>query len=424
MSGLWRQARSFDTAVQLLLINQLTINLGFYMLMPYLAAHLSGSLALSAWAVGLVLGVRNLSQQGMFLIGGALADRLGYKPLIVAGCALRTVGFTALAFADSLATLIAASAATGLAGALFNPAVRAYLAAEAGERRVEAFSLFNVFYQSGILLGPLLGMALLTVSFPVTCLVAAALFAGLTVLQTRSLPQRGGGPTAEPVSLRTQAGTVLGNRPFWLFAAAMTGSYVLSFQIYLALPLETQRLTGQGPAATIATSALFVVSGLVALLGQLRITAWCKRTWSSPQCLVAGLLLMGAAFLPPLWSSARPPATGWPATVFAVLPLLACAAGLALATAVLYPFEMDTIVVLARDRWVATHYGLYNTVCGIGITLGNLATGAVLDASRAAGIAFAPWVLLAAVGGLCAVAVAALARGGHLGVPAKEPVAA
>ncbi|MCX5275305.1 MULTISPECIES: MFS transporter [Streptomyces] len=424
MTGLWRQARSFDTAVQLLLINQLTINLGFYMLMPYLAAHLSGSLAMAAWAVGLVLGVRNLSQQGMFLIGGALADRLGYKPLIVAGCALRTVGFAALAFADSLATLIAASAATGLAGALFNPAVRAYLAAEAGERRVEAFALFNVFYQTGILLGPLLGMALLTVSFPVTCLVAAALFAGLTLLQTRHLPERSGGPAGEPVSLRTQARTMLGNKPFWLFSAAMTGSYVLSFQIYLALPLETQRLTGEGSASTVATSALFVVSGLVALLGQLRITAWCKRTWSSPQCLVAGLLLMGAAFLPPLLSSFRSPATGWPATALAVLPLLACAAGLALATAVLYPFEMDTIVVLARDRWVATHYGLYNTVCGIGITLGNLATGAVLDASRAAGIAFAPWVLLAAVGGLCAVAVAALARGGHLRVPAKEAVAA
>ncbi|MCX5582905.1 MFS transporter [Streptomyces erythrochromogenes] len=424
MTGLWRQARSFDTAVQLLLINQLTINLGFYMLMPYLAAHLSGSLAMAAWAVGLVLGVRNLSQQGMFLIGGALADRLGYKPLIVAGCALRTVGFAALAFADSLATLIAASAATGLAGALFNPAVRAYLAAEAGELRVEAFALFNVFYQTGILLGPLLGMALLTVSFPVTCLVAAALFAGLTLLQTRHLPERSGGPAGEPVSLRTQARTMLGNKPFWLFSAAMTGSYVLSFQIYLALPLETQRLTGEGSASTVATSALFVVSGLVALLGQLRITAWCKRTWSSPQCLVAGLLLMGAAFLPPLLSSFRSPATGWPATALAVLPLLACAAGLALATAVLYPFEMDTIVVLARDRWVATHYGLYNTVCGIGITLGNLATGAVLDASRAAGIAFAPWVLLAAVGGLCAVAVAALARGGHLRVPAKEAVAA
>ena len=65
----------------------------------------------------------------MFLVGGTLADRLGYKPLIVAGCVLRTVGFATLGLVDSLPALLAASAATGLAGALFNPAVRAYLAA-------------------------------------------------------------------------------------------------------------------------------------------------------------------------------------------------------------------------------------------------------------------------------------------------------
>lgn len=200
MKTTWRHMRSFDPTVQLLLINQLTINLGFYMLMPYLAAHLSGTLALAAWAVGLILGMRNLSQQGMFLVGGALADRLGYRPLIIAGCALRTIGFAALAFADTLPTLLAASAATGLAGALFNPAVRAYLAAESGERRVEAFALFNVFYQAGILLGPLIGLALTAVAFPITCLVAAVLFAALTLLQTRRLPhadrqRRGAGET-------------------------------------------------------------------------------------------------------------------------------------------------------------------------------------------------------------------------------------
>ncbi|OEV21782.1 hypothetical protein AN219_27155, partial [Streptomyces nanshensis] len=63
--------------------NQFAINLAFYMLMPYLAMHLSGDLGLAAWTVGLVLGVRNLSQQGMFLIGGSIADRLGCKAPIM-----------------------------------------------------------------------------------------------------------------------------------------------------------------------------------------------------------------------------------------------------------------------------------------------------------------------------------------------------
>ncbi|WP_438823392.1 MFS transporter, partial [Nocardia farcinica] len=100
----------------MLMINQFAINTGFFMLMPYLAGYMAGPLGLAAWAVGLVLGIRNFSQQGMFLVGGTLADRLGYKPLIVAGCLLRTGGFALLAFADSLPALLIASAATGFAG--------------------------------------------------------------------------------------------------------------------------------------------------------------------------------------------------------------------------------------------------------------------------------------------------------------------
>ncbi|MEV5607250.1 MFS transporter [Streptomyces sp. NPDC052225] len=390
------RTRKFDPAVRLLFVNQFSINLGFYMLMPYLAAHLSGRLSLAAWAVGLVLGVRNLSQQGMFLVGGALADRLGFKPMIVAGCALRTLGFGALAFADTLPVLIGASVATGLAGALFNPAVRAYVAGEAGEeRRVEAFALFNVYYQAGILLGPLVGLALTGVDFRLTCAVSAALFAVLSVVQTVRLPARH--RTAVPEADgdgKGQWATVLGNRAFWLFSLAMTSSYVLSFQIYLALPLTVERLVGGGTAGQVATSALFVASGLVALAGQLRITDWCRRTWSREQCLVAGLGLMGAAFLVPAAGG-----TGW----VGVAGLLLCAAGLAAATAVLYPFEMDTVVSLARGRWVATHYGLYNTVCGVGITVGNLGVGALMGSG-------AVWWVLAGVGGLGAVTLRRLAR--------------
>ena len=88
-----RQFRSFNGSVRLLVVNQFGINLGFYMLMPYLANHLASGLGMAAWTVGLVLGMRTLSQQGLFLLGGTLADRLGYKPMIIAGCALRGTGF-------------------------------------------------------------------------------------------------------------------------------------------------------------------------------------------------------------------------------------------------------------------------------------------------------------------------------------------
>ncbi len=418
------QVRSYERSVQLLMVNQFTINLGFYMLMPYLAAHLAGPLGLAGWLVGLILGVRNFSQQGMFLLGGTLADRLGYKPMIIAGLVLRIVGFATLGLVESVPALLAASAATGLAGALFNPAVRAYVAADAGERRVEAFALFNVFYQAGILLGPLVGMLLTGVSFRVTCLVAAGIFALLSVVQIRALPARRGDDAKrgqDQEGVLSQWRGIVSNRPFLLFSVAMIGFYVMQFQVYLALPLEVRRLGGDGTFGTAAVAALFAVSGLSTILFQTKVTAWCKARMEPGRALTWGLLIMGLGFVPLLVATAVPvPEGGVGLWLLAAVPPALSALLLAIGTMIAYPFEMDTIVRLSGNRLVATHYGLYNTICGIGITLGNLLTGAALDAARAAGMSALPWVALFALGLACAAALYGLHRTGRLAPPVRE----
>jgi MFS family permease len=409
MRNALRQFRSFDRPSQVLMLNQFSINLGFYMLMPYLAGYLAGPLGLAAWAVGLVLGIRNFSQQGMFLVGGTLADRFGYRPLIISGCLLRTAGFALLAAVSSLPAILVASAATGFAGALFNPAVRAYLAADAGPRRVEAFAMFNIFYQAGILLGPLVGLALTALDFRVTALAAAGVFAALTAVQIWALPAHSADARARTSVLHDWR-TVVSNRPFVLFAVSMIGSYVLSFQVYLALPLQAGVITGGSGAETALVTAVFVISGLVAIAGQLRITAWFSRRWGSGHSLVIGMAILSLAFVP-LAAVPGPQALGaWPAAG----ALLAAAALLAVGTAAVFPFEMDTVVALADGRLVATHYGFYNTVVGVGILLGNLGTGAVFGMFHRAGLGSLVWIALIAVGAGCVVALRLLDKSGRL----------
>ncbi|MCZ4570211.1 MFS transporter [Rhodococcus erythropolis] len=413
MKNLLTQFRSFDRPAQVLMVNQFSINVGFYMLMPYLAGYLAGPLGLAAWAVGLVLGMRNFSQQGMFLLGGTLADRLGYKPLIVAGCLLRVAGFVLLAAVESLPAILLASAATGFAGALFNPAVRAYLAADAGPRRVEAFAVFNVFYQAGILLGPLIGLALTTLDFRVTSLVAAAVFAVLTIVQIWALPAHRVEATAVKASVLEDWRLVIANRPFVLFALAMIGSYVLSFQIYLALPLQAAVVVGDDRSDTALVTSLFVVSGVVAIAGQLRITSWFSRRWGSGRSLVVGMTIMAMAFLPLIVLPSPDTLGGWAAASALVLT----AALLAVGTAAVFPFEMDTVVALSGGKLVATHYGFYNTVIGIGILLGNLGTGAVFGFLSEAGLGALIWVALSVVGAVCVTALSLLDRSARLSPP-------
>lgn len=414
------QFGSFGRPVRLLLINQFGINLGFYMLMPYLANYLSAQLLLAGWIVGLVLGVRNFSQQGMFAVGGSLADRFGYKPLIVAGCTLRTVGFALLGLVDSVAVLVIAAAATGLAGALFNPAVRAYLAEDAGERRVEAFAMFNVFYQAGILVGPLVGLVLTAADFRLTCLVAAAVFAILTVAQARALPARGGrrgepggvGLLSEMLSSWRQ---VLRNRPFMLFTVAMAGSYVLSFQVYLTLPLTIEANAPSPAVEKLAVAAMFAVSGLLAVLAQIRVTAWCRRRWSPHRSLTWGVALLGTAFLPVAAASTGPP-------MLVVASAVLAGAIIAVATMVAYPFEMDMVVTLAGAGRIATHYGVYSTVSGIAVAIGNMIAGGAVDWARSTQMPIVLWLALAALGVACGTAILWLGRRGLLGpaIPTKQ----
>ncbi len=374
--GLPAQFRSFNRPSRVLMINQFGINIGFYMLMPYLADYLAGPLGLAAWAVGLVMGVRNFSQQGMFFVGGTLADRFGYKPLIVAGCLIRTGGFALLVVAQSITGVLIASAATGFAGALFNPAVRAYLAAESGDRKIEAFAMFNIFYQAGILFGPLVGLALLALDFRMTVLGAAAVFAVLTVAQLLALPQHSADPNTEKTSILQDWRTVVRNRSFLGFAAAMTGAYVLSFQIYLALPMQASVLAPHNQSLLVA--AMFAVSGLVAIAGQLRITRWFAARWGAGRSLVVGAMILAASFVP----LAVVPNGERFGIAAAVTALLLSASLLAIASAALFPFEMRTVVALSGDRLVATHYGFYSTIVGVGILIGNLAIGSLMSVAH------------------------------------------
>ncbi|GAU66847.1 putative major facilitator superfamily transporter [Streptomyces sp. NBRC 110611] len=400
----WHEIRRFPLAVQLLLVNQLGVNTGFYLLIPYLATHLGENLGMSAAVVGIVLGVRNLSQQGLFLIGGSASDRLGARGVIIAGCALRTVGFALFALGDGLAVLLAASVLSGLAGALFNPAVRAYLAQEAGERKAEAFALFNVFATTGALIGPLLGSALLLVDFRTSALTAAGIFAVLTVAQALVLPAR----TVEPSGGGVLADwrEVVGNRAFLAFALAMIGMFTLENQLYLLLPDGARRATGWDGAAGL----VFLVGTVTNLALQLRITRALKSRGSRARWMAIGLAVMGLAFLPPAAVAAVAGAGPESAGVLAAVPVLTGALLLYLGVMIAQPFVMELIPRFGRSELTGTYFGIFYVVSGIAAAVGNTVVGWAMDTGERDGIGWLPWVCCALLGLVSAGGVAWLHR--------------
>ncbi|MET0189970.1 MAG: MFS transporter [Pseudonocardia sediminis] len=395
---------------RLLVVNQFGINLGFYLVLPFLATYMGG-LGYAAATIGLVLALRNLSQQGLFLVGGSAADRIGCRPMIILGCALRIVAFGLFTLVDSLTGLIVAAVLTGLAGALFNPAVRAYLMHEAGDRRAEVFSVFNVFAHAGALVGPLLGAALLAVDFRLVAGVACIVFTLLTVAQLFVLPARAIEPQDRGVL--GSWGEVVTNRRFLVFALGGAGYFALYNQLYLVLPVEAQRVSGVAGAV----SAVFVVSTVVGILGQVRITAWCRARWSAGRSMAVGLVVMGAGFVPlgiaaPFLATA-PPGQWTVSGLLAAVPVLFGTVVFTVGMAMTNPFSMALLPVVGSESLAGTYYGFYYLVSAAVVALTNTGIGELLDRGTD-GTRWLPFAVLLAVGAAGGAVIAVMQRRGLL----------
>lgn len=399
--------RALSPPARLLVVNGFGISLGFFLVMPFLAGYLRDDLGLGAALVGTVIGVRTLCQQGLFLVGGSAADRLGPRPMILAGCGLRTVAFGLYAATTSVPGIVAGTVLIGVAGALFSPAARTYLLHEAADRRAEAFVVYEVVGNAGTLIGPLLGAVLLTVDFRLMAAVAAVIFAVLTVAQAFVLPPRA--PTAATTRLTSNWAEVVTNRQFLAFTIAGSAYFALFNQLYLALPLEAQRVTGHQAAV----AGVFLTSTLVSILFGVRLVAACRRHWSSATAMAAGLVALGLGFVPlgiaaPLLGTAADPLEATDLIVPGVV-LVVGTALFAVGTTLTSPFMMDLLPVVGSERLVGTYYGFFYLVSAVVAAVVSALVGRLLDLD-AAELRWIPFVVLALIGLLGAAGIAALGR--------------
>ncbi|MDJ1131418.1 MFS transporter [Streptomyces iconiensis] len=409
-----RAVRGFPVAVRVLLVNQLGVDVGFYLLVPFLATYLSQDLGLSATAVGVVLGLRNLSQQGLFVLGGSAADRFGPRGVIITGCGLRVVGFGLFALGTSLPVLAAASVLSGLAGALFYPAVRSYLAHESGERRAEAFALLNVFAMTGSLLGMLLGSVLLLLDFRACALVAAGVFAALSALQLWAMPDRRPVPGRRAVWREWRE--ALGSRGFLLFALAMAGMTTLENQLYLLISDGARQVTGRAEAVS-----LLLATGAVSHMAcQLRLTRALEHRGGAARWMTPGLLSMAVAFLPPLLVAGRTHPNGPQQAALWLLPLMAGTLLLYLGMMVLHPQVMELIPRFGGEHLTGTYFGLFYVVSGLTAAGGSSLIGWTMDLADASWPGL-PWVCCAGIGLVSAGALTVLGRGSRLPLPGRAP---
>jgi MFS family permease len=404
----WTHVRVLPGPVRLMLASMTLFNIGFYLVVPFLAVRLSSGLGFSAAVVGLVLGLRMASQQGLFFFGGSLADRFGARAIILLGIALRVIGFVVLGFVTTLPWVIASVVLIGVAAALFAPAVEAANAAVGAQlerdgllRRTELFGLEQMCSRLGTVVGPVIGTLLLTVPFAWTTGCAAALFAALWIAFWRWFPDTVR-TTADPgegkgsATLSTVWRTVVSDRAFMIYAV-LCGTQLAAFSlVYLMLPVELQSLTGDesGLGWYYAGAAVLVI------VGQRPMVAVSHRV-GHRRAVIGGLAIIGVSFLAPIFADAAPDDVALGTAALATWIAL-----LHLGQMLMVPPMRDTVAKLAVERHLGAHFGMLNSVAGLGCLGASVGVGALYDLADARDLpAAAVWcpvalVIMLAVAGL------------------------
>ncbi|MFP3961067.1 MFS transporter [Actinomadura fulvescens] len=263
---------------------QVAASLGYFSVMTHLVAHLRHDLGLLAGTIGLVLGVRLGVQYALLLPVGAITDTLGARRTGAIACTTRALGFALLGTAEGLTTLLCAAVLVGAGGALLHPAAQTMLAGVTPSRRSAGFAAYVATQHIGTVVGPPIGLALLTFGFAFVAGTAAVLWAAAGALFFL-LPRHD--PNSAPRNLIAGIRTVLRDRTFVLFALATAPTTLLANHIMTAVPL----LGFSRGTATLSFSVL----AAVAAAAQPFVAA--HHRGERPWVLRLGLLCAAATFL-------------------------------------------------------------------------------------------------------------------------------
>jgi len=388
------------------LSSQFVFNIGFYMVVPFIAIFLREDMLLPGTVIGLVLGLRTFSQQGLFIFGGALSDWLGPRRLILLGCVVRVVGFGLLGMGGNLPAIIIGACLTGVGGALFSPAITSILAKvgeiseKQGKRsRAQWFAMLAVWGELGAVMGPMIAALLTPIGFKAMAYTGAGIFVCAFVILYLWLP-RGEFPAMPRAKSDWKA--LFGDRLFIAFMLAHSAQLIAHNQLYLSLPVEIIRVGGSerdlAPMFMIASVMIITLQMPLARIG---------RRLGAHVCIPLGFVLVSTGFATVAGFAPLPVlGGGWH-----LLPAGLMVALLTLGAMIARPFVSDMVPDFAGDRPTGVYYGAMSSAGGLAVLIGNIALGPLLDeAVVPQPEASLPWIVLAILPLLSALAMMVLTQ--------------
>ena len=380
-----QQARKLGKAF--ILLDNLLVIFGFFMVFPLISLHFVDQLGWSATIVGLALAMRQFMQQGLGLFGGSLADRYGAKPLIVCGMLMRAAGFACMALAHAPWLLFVSCLLSGLGGTLFDPPRTALVAKLVRPReRPHFYAILMMQDSAGAVAAALLGSWLLQFDFRWVGLAGCTMFVLAAVVNALLLPpyRVATGKASPWHSMRT----VLHDRSYMRFVLTLSGYYMLAVQVMLLVPVTIKQLTGNYQAV----GWMYMLETCLSLSLLYPLARWGERHLRREQRMLIGLGLMSLSLA--IMSSVQ-----HPLAAFVILAMFF------LGSIIMEPARETYVAGLAKAQARASYLGCSRLGLALGGAVGYVGGGWLLDMSRQWHLPALPWLCLAMIGTITLLAL-------------------
>jgi MFS transporter, DHA1 family, multidrug resistance protein len=378
-----RQRRRGVTA---LIVSNFLSWAGFFLLVPLVAVHYVDDLGWAAGLIGVMLAVRQFSQQGLAPIFGVVCDRTGPKPLICAGQLVRAVGFGSLAFVESTGGVLLAMILAGLGGAMFEaPKSSAMAALTTPEERQRRYALLGVTSGLGVTLGTQAGAVLIKQDFGTVALVAASVYVFLSAWIAIVLPRM----RVSTGSLKAMEGLtrVWHDRPFVTLVGITIGYYFAANQFTLTFTLAAADVAGSNSAV----AWIYLVNTAISVGLGYFVPRWLERWFLPVDAVALGTIVISLGLGMVAYSGN--------------VPLILLSAAVFSLGAVASRPGLETLIAnLADPAARGTYFGISQLSLAIGGAAGYLLGGLAYDYGKAHDAEQAPWLVFFAIGVVTAFA--------------------
>ncbi|GIG56176.1 MFS transporter [Longispora fulva] len=374
----WRQS---PLAAKALLVGILVNRLGaFVQIFLVLFLTFRGFTTVQA---GVALGVYSVGSVAGSLVGGELSDRLGPRRTILVSMAGTAGMVLAVLYLHSYPAMLAAVALVGAMTATYRPAAKSLLSElTPAHRQVMIFAMYRLAYNLSTTAAPLIGAALVAVSYDLLFWAEAVACLAFAVIAGIALPRRGATATGAPATAAEGSYlVVLRDGRYVLFLLALLTNAAVYTQYLSALPVA---MRSQG-LSTAWFSAMLALNGFIVITCELLVTK-VVQTWPMRITVAVGFVLLGgglACYTLPIGAAAF------------VLGTLVWS----LAEVVAGPTMFAYSAVASPERHRGRYIGAASAVFGVGSAIGPV-VGLALWERVHAGVWW--WYAAATLGGIAA----------------------